>query len=870
VRKKSNLIEYLAIAQLAHDCSTFEEAAEIILTACKNVINADSGYIALLSDNGNENEIVYLDSGGRQCNVDPESPMPIRGLRKKCCELKKPVYDNGYSESEWKSLLPDGHVNLDNVLFAPIIHNKDLIGLLGLADKSSGFDDEDVELSSLFAKTASVALNNLRDRESLLQSDIKYRKLIDNLPVGLYVTDSMEQIVEMNKKMLELLGIEKPEDFQGEDILKYYLNPQDRIEWQKQLENNGSVNYLETQFKGKNDQVIWISENANIIEGPEGEQYCEVSIEDITTRKVSEEAFLKTFLKLNETHKQLNDKAAWMEKLNSFLIEIVSVSDQRDFHFKFLRQLNEYIESKYMFVGFFKENTDDLHLEGFWEGKEFDETIGIKSDDFSLMNSDTHDVKILNSSNSRLKNIQTEFSSFLKNQINENKNDVILLPLEKNKKLIGNIILTIGRDKLNDNLLYFLKSTAEFFSIININISLLTEVKNSYLQLKKAQDTMKKQERIKAMGQIASGITHDINNTLAPITLYTEALVETEEGLSNRAVKYLKTIQNAVADIENVTQRLRTFYKHSDEQNREPIKIDELFDEVIELTRPKWKNIPNKKGISVIITKDVKDKSASFIGVRSDIREALMNCIFNSVDALPDGGDITLGAESVDEKLLVRISDTGIGMEAEQLNHCLEPFFTTKGASGSGLGLAEVYGMIQRHDGEMKVESSKDQGTSISLYFNSDLSRESESEISTDLESRKNIRNLKIMCVDDDLRILEGLKDMFSIDSHEVITSESGLQALHELKIMKEKEFLPDVIFTDLGMPGMDGYELASEIKHDYPDIPIILLSGWGHQINASDNQLDDFFCVISKPPRIKKLREVLVRISDGGEGNAN
>ncbi len=864
--EQSNFINFFSFAQKANDCNTFSEAAEIIFTACKDIVGADSGYIALLSADKNENEVVFLDSGNRPCSVDPGLPMPIRGLREKCCRLRSAVYDNDYESSKWNELLPSGHVKLDNVLFAPIIYKEELLGIIGLANKAGGFIDEDIELSSIFAKNASITFCNMRDREKHLESEIKYKNLFNNLPVGLYVTDSMERIVEMNRKMLELLGIKNPEELKSGDILKYYENPEDRIEWQNQLERTGAVNYLETQFKGKKGEMLWISENANLIEGLDGQQYCEVSIEDITTRKKSEEAFLTTYLKLDKAHLELNLKAEWMEKLNSFFIDIAGIADENELHKCFLLKLKDYFNPDY--VGFCTIGSDNSNFKFkiLKENNLITHNLALKSSDFHILNSDTHRIIILQESDPRLNSEESDFTIYINNLIDKGKNEIILLPIINNDKLTGNLIMAVEKGFLNDNHLYFLKGVSEFLSLLNTNINLLNQAQDSFAQLVKAQEAIKKQERIKAMGQIASGITHDINNTLAPITLYTEALIETETGLSDRAQKYLRNIQNAVADIENVTQRLRTFYKQNKEENMELLNIDELFDDVIELTRPKWKTIPNKKGVSIILKKSLEDDTVEINGVRSDIRESLMNCIFNSVDAMPDGGEIILAEELNRGKIQISITDNGLGMSKEQLNQCMEPFFTTKGAAGTGLGLAEVYGMVQRHNGEMQVSSTAGEGTSVNLFFNtSETAADSERNRLCNEDEKICSSPMKILCVDDDYRILEGLKEMFSIDGHFVTVVESGLEALYTLKSMYKINSLPDVIITDLGMPGMDGYQLAGEIKKLYPDIPIVMLSGWGHQMKNAEQQSDALFCVIPKPPRIKNLREVLGRVSDRG-----
>ena len=427
--------------------------------------------------------------------------------------------------------------------------------------------------------------------------------------------------------------------------------------------------------------------------------------------------------------------------------------------------------------------------------------------------------------------------------------------------IYGSIIIILDKCELSDNQKYFLENMAEYLSMAVENQSLYEKLSYSYQQLESAQEAMKKQERIKAMGQIASGITHDINNTLAPITLYTEALIETEQNLSERANRYLRTIQNAVADIENVTQRLRTFYKQGEEHETEFILVNDLFDEIIELTRPKWESIPNKEGIVIKIEKVMSNFKSYISGNKSDVRESMVNCIFNAVDAMPSGGVIKLIQSSLGQNTRISIEDEGTGMSEEQLNHCLEPFYTTKGASGTGLGLAEVYGMMQRHGGDVEIKSKSGSGTQIHLIFppNSENKKE---EIT--LSDNTKLSSMNILCVDDDLRILEGLKEMLTLDMHCVETVQGGLDAIELLKGRKNQTMPFDVMFTDLGMPGMDGYQLASIVKELYPEMPIVLLSGWGSQINKSDYKSEDICCVLSKPPRIKTIRKTLVDINNG------
>lgn len=145
----------------------FNTAARLIFDTCKDLIGARSGYIALLSSDGKENEVLFLDAGGMPCSVDSSLPMPIRGLREQAYRYGKPVYNNDFNNSQWVKYMPKGHVQLENVLFAPLIIENKVVGLLGIANKPGGFNDHDTDLASTFGEYAAIALNNSRNLDKL-------------------------------------------------------------------------------------------------------------------------------------------------------------------------------------------------------------------------------------------------------------------------------------------------------------------------------------------------------------------------------------------------------------------------------------------------------------------------------------------------------------------------------------------------------------------------------------------------------------------------------------------------------------------------------------------------------------------------------
>ena len=159
----------------------FKDAARAIFDSCKNLIGATGGYVALLNKEGTANEVLFLEAGGRPCDVDPTLPMPIRGLRAKAYQTGKSVYDNDFAKSKWATFMPAGHVALDNVLFAPMILDGKALGLIGLANKEGGFTEDDARMASAFADLAAIALQNSRTLELLETSERTLRQSEERL-----------------------------------------------------------------------------------------------------------------------------------------------------------------------------------------------------------------------------------------------------------------------------------------------------------------------------------------------------------------------------------------------------------------------------------------------------------------------------------------------------------------------------------------------------------------------------------------------------------------------------------------------------------------------------------------------------------------
>jgi PAS domain S-box-containing protein len=270
-------------------CKTFEEAAKHIFNHCKRLTGARSGYVALLSENGEENEVLYLDAGGLPCDVDPTLPMPIRGLREIAYKTKEVAYDNAFTESPWLEYMPDGHVKLENVLFTPINIDDKTVGVIGIANKLGGFDKKDVETAKLLGDLASVALIYAISQDSLRESEEKYRILFENTGEGLFVAQD-DKIVFQNPRTFELTGY-SAEEFQSKSFVDF-IHEDDREMVMdrhiRRLRGEKLPEHYIFRIIHKNGSILWSELNAVLIQW-NGKPATLNFMSDITERKQSEE-----------------------------------------------------------------------------------------------------------------------------------------------------------------------------------------------------------------------------------------------------------------------------------------------------------------------------------------------------------------------------------------------------------------------------------------------------------------------------------------------------------------------------------------------------------------------------------------------------
>jgi signal transduction histidine kinase/ActR/RegA family two-component response regulator len=442
---------------------------------------------------------------------------------------------------------------------------------------------------------------------------------------------------------------------------------------------------------------------------------------------------------------------------------------------------------------------------------------------------------------------------------------MVIAPLIVENQVFGVLVCARRqKDSFSSGECEFLRQLSEHVALASHQAGLYGALQQAYDDLRQSQHTVMQQERLRALGQMASGIAHDINNAISPVSLYTESLLEREPNLSERARGYLSTIQRAIEDVARTVARMREFYRERDAQlTLERVDLNRAIQQVVDLTRPRWSDLPQQRGLMVDLKLELSKGLQEVMGAEHEIRDALTNLIFNAVDAMPYGGTLTVRtrkrSEGGDERAVIEVSDTGVGMDEDTRRRCLEPFFTTKGERGTGLGLAMVYGMVQRHSAELDIESGAGRGTTVLLSFPVVAA----SAVLKGAQPRLAApgRRLRILLVDDDPLLIKSLQDTLQEDGHQITATHGGQAGIDAFAAAHRRGERVDVVITDLGMPHVDGRKVAASIKLLSSSTPVILLTGWGQRLMAAHDIPPHVDKLLSKPPRLQELRSALLEL---------
>lgn len=353
--------------------------------------------------------------------------------------------------------------------------------------------------------------------------------------------------------------------------------------------------------------------------------------------------------------------------------------------------------------------------------------------------------------------------------------------------------------------------------------------------------------RLEALGRMTMGIAHDFNNLLSALLGHAELLKDWAEKIDVAPAlkESIGTIEHAAVDGASLIEKIQRHVRQETQTHFEPVDLVGIINDCIVFTRPYWYNEPRRQGIRIDVEAELEPLPL-IMGSASELREVFVNLILNAVQAMPEGGTITFsGDHHAHQGVRLRMRDTGLGMSEEVRSRIFEPLFTTKGSEGTGLGLTVSYGIVQEHDGSIRVDSTPGEGTLFTLAF---PAAEDQSLREQAPDEAKSSKPAHVLVVDDEQRVRSVLSKLLRLKGHTVEQASSGAEAL----AMIENDTF-DIVFTDHGMPAMNGHQLASALRRRQPRLPIVLVTG-DSEVEATK----DVNTVLSKPFKLNALEGVI------------
>ena len=381
-------------------------------------------------------------------------------------------------------------------------------------------------------------------------------------------------------------------------------------------------------------------------------------------------------------------------------------------------------------------------------------------------------------------------------------------------------------------------------------------LQNTLTQLRQTQTQIIQQERLRALGTMASGIAHDFNNARAPILGYTDLLLNHPDILrdEDKVTQWLLEMNTAAKDGAEVVSRMREFYRYrEDTEVMAPTDLNKVVRDAVALTQPRWKDIAQSKGVDIEVRTELVADLPLIAGNEANLHTVLTNLLINGADAMPEGGVLTVSTRSVGDVVELRVSDTGTGMTEDVQRRALEPFFTTKGEHGSGLGLAMVHGIIERHRGQMEIETELGRGTTFVITLPQGPAG---SETVEPLKGGEPIRSLHVLVVEDETIMQNVLSAHLETGGHSVEVASDGLEGFEKFKAGGF-----DLVITDRAMPDMNGDQLVEAIRGMGSNIPIVMLTGFGDMMEAAEESVEGVDLVVNKPVTESTLREAISKV---------
>ncbi len=658
--------------------------------------------------------------------------------------------------------------------------------------------------------------------------------LINNSIVSIATVDKNSNVVVFNEAAETLTG-HKAEEVIGRSMEKIWNNPNDYKKIVDAAYAKKRVENFESALKSKKDGVIPVNVFAAHIEGAGGEIVGILIIcIDIRKQKKVEQNLVQRNRELSTLYNisQTLNQSLKMEKIldqtlekvgETFGVEICSVGttdeDKKKIETVISKGHPEFVKNRAVQRTFCEElsaimveNPEPLFIENLLEDARFSKSVV--------------DLKINGS--------------------------CLCVPLMTREEMLGVLeVISLKFHKFTPQDSELLSSIGNHIAIAIKNINLYEDLKKAYVELQQTQDQLIRTEKFRALGELSAGVAHDFNNVLGIILGRAQYLMDLTRD--DEILEGLEAIEQASRDAASTVERIQNYSSLRTYEEYPIVNVNNIVREVVNITKTRWKQDMELKGIDVKLNINLTEVGPISADT-NELREALTNIILNALDAMPKGGELDITTGSSDFQTYIKIRDTGVGMDEEAKGKIFDPFFTTKGGEGTGLGMSVVYGIIKRHNGKIEVESAVGEGTTVTLMFPINL-RAKPVEEPVSVESYK---KAKILIIDDNLELSKTISNILVREHHKVAYATDGKEGLENFKKNKY-----DIVFTDIGMPGMSGWEISKLIKKMCPDTDVVFITGWGTQVDKKKMKAAGSDLILSKPFDKRKILSIVNKIME-------
>lgn len=821
--------EVSALLNGAHVVLEAQNADESIRSLCgifKELTGATAAFVAITADDGQSSKIRHIDVGRRSCNVDSEHAdvIPVRGLLDLVYERRTPVCENYFMDSEWRQLLPEGHIVLDNVLIAPLVMHNRVLGLLGLANKPGGFTEDDQRMAGAFGEQAAIACHN-GEMLDALRFRVRFEETLTMISTGfinLRPEHVDEQITAALRSVGRLCGADRcmvllngEKDFGGGKIYEWCaegLEPLAKAMADFSLRRD--LSYLASRMSA--GEIVHFHSLAELPpEADADKAFLEkVGVGVHIMAPMSLRGKLAGFLSLDFAECQGTCKPENLLLLKLFGEMLVGALERRRTETALL------------------ENEENL-------------TITLQSIGDAVIATDTEGrVRRMNFIAEQLTGWTSSEAlgrrlSEVFHIVNADSRHPLPNPVDRvlqEGKVVGlaDDTILIGRDGAEHRIADSgapIRSAEE--SVVGV-VLVFRDISEQH----SLEQQYRQSQRLEAVGQLSGGVAHDFNNLLQVITGYLGMAMD-EVSSNERVVEDLRQIRKA-ADRATVLVRQLLAFSRRQNMKMERLNMNDAISNLLKmLTRIIGEHI------DLDFTPGFELKTA--LADPGQIEQVLMNLAVNSRDAMPKGGRISIETRNVDigpefceqnlwarvgEYVLLSFADNGPGIASEIRGRVFEPFFTTKDVGkGTGLGLSTVYGIVKQHGGLIHLDNAPDGGALFRLYIPVapvEKPRGAMPEPAARDLSAAPFSNCTILLAEDDPMVRGVALRMLQKAGCRIIVATNGEEAM---RLFDEHAKEVDLALLDVMMPKASGREVADHIQAVDPSMPVLFCTGYDYNL---------------------------------------